>query len=320
MSNKQRIAWIDIGKGLGIALVVIGHFLQDGNPLKIAIYTFHVPFFFLLSGLTFNTTSSSEQIIKNKYDTILKPYFFYVILSLPYYFFFESSFPSMNLVKRIFFIDGLTIWNDPLWFLPVLFIVEIIFSAFFIELKNSKLFLCITSALSWSGAFWIYQNNLQSFTFLGINKVLFLLPFFLIGIFLNNKKHIQKLQNFNVIKILSPLIFISSVLLSVFYNYNDNISYYGFDLNNYWITLILALIATLSLVFSLSYLKEPICFLTIIGKGSLLIMSTHYWGVLILKKILQLPVVSISLLGAILLLLIYYFVFRFMGKKYKNKG
>ncbi len=66
MSAKiQREDWIDVLKGLAIILVVLGHvldgatgqslFADDGWMVKLheAIYIFHMPLFFLLSGAAF---------------------------------------------------------------------------------------------------------------------------------------------------------------------------------------------------------------------------------------------------------------------------
>lgn len=61
----MRLDWIDISKGIGIILVVIGHAgrgltnanIPDSNDLlpllDHVIYAFHMPLFFLLSGVTF---------------------------------------------------------------------------------------------------------------------------------------------------------------------------------------------------------------------------------------------------------------------------
>lgn len=62
---QHRLAWIDIAKGVGIVLVVVGHagrgLTSAAIPDEIgllpvmdkAIYAFHMPFFFILSGVTF---------------------------------------------------------------------------------------------------------------------------------------------------------------------------------------------------------------------------------------------------------------------------
>lgn len=85
----SRIDWVDIAKGIGIVLVVVGHTLRGlANADLMAwtpvprfvdqfIYSFHMPLFFLLSGL-FLTRSVSKlsftQFLADKCRTILYPY------------------------------------------------------------------------------------------------------------------------------------------------------------------------------------------------------------------------------------------------------
>lgn len=70
MSNmsKSRSESIDIVKGIAIVLVVYGHVLRglesasiasDGNFFKLGnklLYSFHMPLFFILSGLFFKSS------------------------------------------------------------------------------------------------------------------------------------------------------------------------------------------------------------------------------------------------------------------------
>lgn len=63
--NVKRIEWIDVCKGLGIFLVFIGHtnVSQLSRTLYDWIYSFHMPLFYMLSGLVFD---------KTKYNTFRK--------------------------------------------------------------------------------------------------------------------------------------------------------------------------------------------------------------------------------------------------------
>ncbi|PJG49261.1 glycosyl transferase [Sphingobium sp. LB126] len=45
-----RLEWIDVARGIGIMAVVVGHVWTRGS-LRDAMYSFHMPLFFLLSGL-----------------------------------------------------------------------------------------------------------------------------------------------------------------------------------------------------------------------------------------------------------------------------
>ncbi len=45
-----RLDWVDVARGIGIVAVVAGHIWTRG-PVRDALYSFHMPLFFLLSGL-----------------------------------------------------------------------------------------------------------------------------------------------------------------------------------------------------------------------------------------------------------------------------
>lgn len=50
--DRQRIDWIDFAKGITILLVIIGH--NVSGPLRGAIFSFHMPLFFILSCVTYS--------------------------------------------------------------------------------------------------------------------------------------------------------------------------------------------------------------------------------------------------------------------------
>jgi fucose 4-O-acetylase-like acetyltransferase len=86
---QRRIEWMDTARGIGIILVVYGHVLvglHDGgffsaaNPLWLSyytIYTFHMPFFFLLAGLNVRRSinKGKKAFLWGKVWTIAYPYF-----------------------------------------------------------------------------------------------------------------------------------------------------------------------------------------------------------------------------------------------------
>lgn len=85
-----RTAWIDFAKGIGIILVVLGHALRGLRSSRILggeheaefrfvdswIYSFHMPLFFLISGLFANRGSGrdSGRFVRDKLGTIAYPY------------------------------------------------------------------------------------------------------------------------------------------------------------------------------------------------------------------------------------------------------
>lgn len=50
----MRIDSLDILKGIGIILVVVGHMIGNQLYIRPWIYAFHMPLFFMVSGYCFN--------------------------------------------------------------------------------------------------------------------------------------------------------------------------------------------------------------------------------------------------------------------------
>lgn len=62
--EKKRIEWIDVCKAFGIILMIIGHTVPHDLPVRNVIYSFHMPMFFILSGLTMKICNDWEYIRK----------------------------------------------------------------------------------------------------------------------------------------------------------------------------------------------------------------------------------------------------------------
>ncbi len=73
MSKRESL--IDIGKGIGSILVIMGHTSATSYKLRIFIDSFHMPFFFILSGMVLNTNYSIFQFIKRKIKSLLINYY-----------------------------------------------------------------------------------------------------------------------------------------------------------------------------------------------------------------------------------------------------
>lgn len=90
MKQSQRIEWIDVLKCIVMWLVVVGHTSRDDTPdtLRFYIYAFHMPLFFLISGMTFRLQCRKRDfdfkgIVKNKAQGLLWPYFILSMLTIP---------------------------------------------------------------------------------------------------------------------------------------------------------------------------------------------------------------------------------------------
>jgi acyltransferase len=139
--RPQRIPWVDLAKAFAIFLVLIGHMTVDVG-LKKYIYSFHLPLFFWISGYLFNDKKFTEfqTFFKRRIFTLVVPYFIFSVFSILFCFFVVGPmsirgethalnpwFPFIG----IFYGVAKGYWRNPinpaLWFLPCLFITEMIF-------------------------------------------------------------------------------------------------------------------------------------------------------------------------------------------------
>ena len=70
----KRIEWIDIAKGMTILLVIVGHTVTNGTVVRDAIFSFHMPLFFILAGYTFRE-KDWKALLCASVKRLLIPYF-----------------------------------------------------------------------------------------------------------------------------------------------------------------------------------------------------------------------------------------------------
>ena len=81
---KSRYEWVDVAKSLGLDLMVIGHMsLLLPHWTKI-IYTFHMPIFFVLSGML-HTNKDFKQTLNKVWRSLILPYLIIATSWSPYY-------------------------------------------------------------------------------------------------------------------------------------------------------------------------------------------------------------------------------------------
>src|SRR5436190_13636462 len=79
---STRIEFLDAAKGIGILFVVLGH-----NHIKLeypliyqVVYSFHMPFFFLLSGMFFKSDYGLVELIRRRFNSLLRPFIAYLLI------------------------------------------------------------------------------------------------------------------------------------------------------------------------------------------------------------------------------------------------
>lgn len=137
MSGK-RIEWIDNAKGVAIVLVVLGHIISTNSLLSRFIDSFHMPLFFMLSGLFVlkKTNDSFRSHLNNRFRRLMIPYFILgICVLIPFnwlYFHFIIPSAQISFLQRcLAHFTGLHSdwgeeWRCCLWFLPCLFVADIV--------------------------------------------------------------------------------------------------------------------------------------------------------------------------------------------------
>lgn len=140
---KKRIEYIDIAKGIGIILMVVGHSLSEDSKLRAFIYLFHMPLFFFISGVVFNELyfQNTKLLIKNKIKGLWYPFVKYSIIFIFLHNLFvnlhiyenqgvTATYNMLNIIKSIIraLLFMQTDWLlGALWFLWILFLSEFVF-------------------------------------------------------------------------------------------------------------------------------------------------------------------------------------------------
>lgn len=139
--NEGRIEWMDVARGIGMLLVIIGH-SRMGFSSKI-VGTFHMPLFFMLAGMTFNIQKyeNIKILISKKIISLGIPYVLFSVLRM-----FRRAilngigYRNYDLLKGIIgiFLGSIrnTEYDTGLWFLTCIFVVQIISYIIIKQLKN----------------------------------------------------------------------------------------------------------------------------------------------------------------------------------------
>jgi acyltransferase len=139
--KSERIYWIDTLRAIAIIFVVVGHTpgIQHYEAVVKYIYSFHIPLFFLISGVLFNpkvTESGYVPFLRDQVRALLIPYFAWGLLTyLPWVIIsrHHGSYPDLSPLKPLIGLlygTGSGTWlihNGALWFLPCLFATRLLF-------------------------------------------------------------------------------------------------------------------------------------------------------------------------------------------------
>lgn len=129
--GEGREGWLDVAKGIGMALVVFCHFKV--SFLTTYIYWFHMPLFFILSGYLHKQPGSFSEIlfvIVQKTYRFFVPYtayYFLIWFGMRAYFQMPLAFTKNDLRMFLFGGEDLKGSHGVFWFITVLYVTEVTF-------------------------------------------------------------------------------------------------------------------------------------------------------------------------------------------------
>lgn len=128
--TTNRIEYIDIAKGLGMILVVVGHCINGITFPGTWIYSFHMPLFFILSGICFSERKYPTFLpfLKKRVKTLLLPCIYFSLLVTAFTFGLLDKQICHELTRHL---------PGALWFVLILFFTEILYY-FILQLTSKK--------------------------------------------------------------------------------------------------------------------------------------------------------------------------------------
>lgn len=152
--KKLRKDYIDMARGIAILLMVIGH-TNTCTSLNTFIYSFHVPIFFVLSGMLWKERDMKTNLMRWT-KSLLVPYILVAAILCPFYWFYNWHFATgarnPGLVDILLGISVPTnTWNGilafgPVWFLVCMFVGKVFFEMI-LKVVTDKNVLLLTVAM-----------------------------------------------------------------------------------------------------------------------------------------------------------------------------
>lgn len=319
---KEREGYIDLYRGIGVILMVMGHmkflYTPNGagqmifNAFDHYIHAFHMPMFFFLSGFCHKKSDTSLRIVILKQaKKLLIPYFAFGIIQYVMWRLYIGD--SIKQLINLFWIntDGLAI-AGALWFLTALFFVIVSYALIERFIKNEYVQSVIVVIISLLGCFLprLISNRLPyalDVTFVGIG-------FYYIGYVINYyRDRVGRMLNLNVFELV--ILSIINVFL-IMYNKSVNMRTAKYDfIPLFWFNAVLAIIIGMGLCrmicdkLSDSVFQNCIKGISEIGINGLIYVCINQLIITITARILEKVIVS-SMLYNILLVIITFIVLR----------
>lgn len=314
--KSNRIVWIDMAKAIGLYLMIAGH-----GPLldKVGdqfVYAFHMPLFFILSGLLYKPRSFGETI-KKDWVRLLCPYLIINFICLLVGFLVRAMggyiYTFKDISDRIWAIciglgynyESLKPVCTPTWFLIALFLIHLILAIGHKFVNRNYLIVLLLSIVI---SYIFYLTKID--TLVPIDSALMAMPFFCFGALA--KSYLLKRYRHEGL--------MGCVLLMVLWTVNhingrmdiNTCNYGGFFVLTYVGGIVGSLGVFMIVKSSVHYLNKLLSTVTCLSDGSLLIVGFNLMFIGIATKIWEKVLPSIEINNSIGLIIAFILLFCFI--------
>lgn len=286
--EEKRLDYLDMLKGIGIVLVVLGHTPTLSEGIRIWLISFHMPLFFIVSGILFAFKDSAKEQFRpylgKRFKSTMIPYFWFSLINIGIdvcrsYVHPENVGPDViteDILQTVSFF-GISV----LWFLSTAFLGELCLYGL---LKKCPLWLIgvigmvslwLPTVGSWIIKLYLPMEGNLFFTWLGyllmmLLRVLTALVFLLVGYVLYGwlkrspiKAVWEIVLGFCCLLINAAAAFANGMVDLHYLVYQNVLLYY-----------LAACSAVIGLILICRHVR-PFWFLIFLGRNSLIIMLTH---------------------------------------------
>lgn len=286
---KERMEYIDIAKGIGILLVIAGHLFAYRGPISRWIFSFHMPLFFILSGICYKMDSTIlVEYLKKKCKQLLIPFCYLYAIGLAVSLIIPSwreNISGLGLIKELVLISPESIHVGQIWFLICLLETEIyilVVRKILGEGWQTKGFFLTAILVKCTPFLAKIIPQLHGRLPFKLDSTLIAAMFLLTGSFMKSNEIMPKITHipYKSVALICGLV---ATLMSVIIRdwFNLSMAYYGRSLLVYFmIAVSLSLtVLILSWQLQLSSLVQIKKFLIFLGRNSLVAFGVHSFGI-----------------------------------------
>lgn len=275
--ETKRLAYIDTAKGILILLMVFGHVFLSGLPRQ-WLYTFHMPAFFIITGMLLNYASSLDKslsaFLKSRMRTLIVPLLFFEVVGI------LTDIVRYGFTLNIFGYAYNTISGNfntgPNWFLFATFVAEVIFVLLHKVFRNKHLIIPVATiiAISMICNRNVFPNAGQT----GIGLLFIMFGYYARHLLESDKR---------------GLTFLSFAISLLITGINGSVDILQWHLGSIPIFAIGATVGTLFILSISKHISSTL--LQHFGCNSLIIMGTHQAILLLIGRFANLPFFPVPL-------------------------